>query len=158
MRFQRRPFLLLALASLLALAAACTRTGLDIDSPTGPSTLSLTFTLEAHPNVIMATGERPAAIVKGVLKRNGLPLANQAVYFTVLQGPGEFADYTRRSLAMTDSTGTATVTYLGPVTDELGADTTVLIKAQPETSSPDYVFKTIEIRVLKGEESVGATL
>jgi hypothetical protein len=155
MRLQRRPFLLLALAVLLALAAACTRTGTSFDSPTGPSTLSLTFTLEAHPNVIMATAERPAALVKGVLKRNGSPLANQAVYFTVLIGPGEFADYTRRAMALTDSTGTATITYLGPVSDELGADTTVQIKAQPETSSPDYVYKVIEIRVLKGEEATG---
>jgi hypothetical protein len=150
MRLQRRPVLLLAFALLLALAAACTRTGLDIESPTGPSTLSLTFALEAHPNVILATNERPAALVKGIVKRNGSPLANHIVYFTVLQGPGEFDNYATRAMALTDSTGTATVTYLGPVSDELGADTTVLIKGQPETSSSDYVHKTIELRVLKG--------
>jgi hypothetical protein len=146
----RRTACLLGIAALLALAAACTRDGLDIESPTGPSTLSLTFTLEAHPNVILATDERPAAVIKAIVRRNSEPLANCAVYFTVLSGPGEFEDYVTRTMALTDSSGTARVTYLGPSSDEMSADTTVVIKGQPETSSPDYVYKTVEVRVLKG--------
>lgn len=150
MKSPRRPFRLLGILGLVLLAAACTRTGLDFDSPTGPSTQSLVFTLEAHPNVILATNVRPTALIKGIVRRNGQPVVNLAVYFTVLLGPGEFDGYERRTMAVTDSTGTASVTYYGPVADEIGADTTVQIKAQPETISPDYVHKTIEVRVLKG--------
>jgi hypothetical protein len=147
----RRLAPLLGIAVLLLLAAACTRSGLDIDSPTGPATLSLTFTLEAHPNVLLATSDRPSAVIKGIVRRNSEPVANLAVYFTVLSGPGEFDDYVTRTMAMTDSTGTARVTYLGPSADEISGDTTVLIKGQPETVSPDYVHKTIEVRILKGD-------
>jgi hypothetical protein len=150
MKDNRRPIRLVALLGLVLLAAACTRTGLDFASPSGPSTQSLSFALEAHPSVIMATDERPTALIKGIVHRNGQPVANLPVYFTVLLGPGEFEDYNRRIMVLTDSTGTASVTYYGPVSDELGADTTVQIKAQPETATPDYVHKTIEVRVLKG--------
>ncbi len=150
MKVPRRSFRLLGILGLVLLAAACTRTGLDLDSPSGPSTQSLVFTLEANPNVIMATNERPASIIKGTVRRNGLAVANLAVYFTVLLGPGEFEDYNRRIMAVTDSTGAAYATYYGPVADEIGADTTVQIKGQPATTSPDMVHKTIEVRVLKG--------
>ncbi|MDD8025514.1 MAG: hypothetical protein PHI34_03290 [Acidobacteriota bacterium] len=146
----RRPASLLGIAVLLLLTATCTRTDLDIESPTGPSTQSLTFTLEAHPNVLLATSEQPASVIKGIVRRNGDPVANLPVYFTVLSGPGEFDDYTTRIMAMTDTTGTARVTYLGPSEDEMSGDKTAIIKGQPETSSPDYLYKTIEVRILKG--------
>ncbi len=147
----RRPAALLAAAVLLILAASCTRSAVDFDSPTGPSTQSLTFTLEAHPNVILATAERPSSIIKGIVRRNSVPVANLPVYFTIVSGPGEFDEYLTRVMALTDSTGTAEVVYYGPSADEIAADTTVLIKGQPETTSPDYIHKTIELRVLKGD-------
>lgn len=147
----RRAAALIGIALLLALASACTRSEIGIESPLGPSTLSLTFSLEANPNVLLATAERPSAIIKGVVRRNSEPVANLPVYFTVLSGPGEFDEYLTRTMALTDSTGTARVTYYAPSADEIFADTTVLIKGQPETSGSDYVHKTIEVRVLKGD-------
>jgi hypothetical protein len=147
----RRTAALLGIAALLVLASACTRSEIGIESPAGPSTLSLTFALEANPNVLLATTERPSAVIKGTVRRNGEPAVNVPVYFTVLSGPGEFDEYLTRAMALTDSTGTARVTYYGPSSDELFADTTVLIKGQPETSGSDYVHKTIEVRVLKGD-------
>jgi hypothetical protein len=146
-----RPAALLAAAVLLLLAASCTRSAVDFESPSGPSTQSLTFALEAHPNVILATAERPSAVVKGIVRRNGEPAVNVPVYFTIVSGPGEFDEYLTRTVALTDSTGTAQVVYYGPSADEIAADATVLIKGQPETTTPEYVHKTIEVRVLKGD-------
>lgn len=144
-------FAILGVCGLLALSAACQRTGLDITSPTGPSTLSITFELEATPNVILSTDVRPLSTVKGIVRKNGQPMANHLVYFSILSGPGEFDDYTQRTSAWTDSAGVASVVYLGPTKFEIGGDTNAAIKAQMETTTPNYIYKTIDIRILKGD-------
>jgi hypothetical protein len=142
---------ILGVCGLLALSAACQRTDMDITSPTGPSTLSITFELEASPNVILSTDVRPLSTITGIVRKNGQPMANHLVYFTILSGPGEFADYTQRTSAWTDSTGVATVIYLGPTKFEISGDTNAAIKAQLETTTPTYIHKTIDIRILKGD-------
>lgn len=141
----------LAAAVLLAGAASCTRPDGDIGLPTGPSTLSLTLDVEAIPNIILATGVRPTAIIRATVRKAGVPLADLPVYFTVLTGPGEFGDYSARTVALTDATGVAVVTYLGPTKDEINADSAATILIQPQTSTPHFLSKTIDISILKGQ-------
>jgi len=141
----------LAAAVLLVGAASCTRKDGDFGLPTGPSTLSLTLEVEAIPNVILATGVRPTATIKAVVRKAGSPQANLPVYFSLLTGPGEFDDYTIRTVALTDATGTAVVTYLGPTKDEINDDSAATIEIQPQTTPPYFVIKTIDIRILKGQ-------
>lgn len=148
MKLKRR-FALLGMCGLLALHAACTRSDVSVPSPTGPSTLALTFDLEAIPNVVVAASEKSMATIKGTLRKAGLPLANRTIYFSILSGPGEFSDYSQRVAVQTDSTGVAMAVFVGPTNLEIGGDTDTLIKGQPETITPDYVHKTIDIRILK---------
>jgi hypothetical protein len=114
--------------------------------------VDLTFSLVADPNVLWATQNRPEAQLKAYFKTvDGIPLAGRKVYFIVLSGPGLFADGSRKTFALTDANGFATVTFLGPTKFEIGYDQFVTIKGQPETATPFYIHKEVNIRVLREE-------
>jgi hypothetical protein len=148
----RRVLILAGLAALLALASSCTRSDVSVPSPAGPSTLSVTFELEATPNVILATTEKPMTTVKATVRKNGSPLPNVNVYFTIVSGPGQFPDYTDRVTAATDSTGIASVTFIGPTKFEMSRDMTTSIQGQMQTNTPDMIYKTIEIRIIRAAD------
>lgn len=113
--------------------------------------IEINFELLAQPNVIYATSERPTSQIRAILtKADGVPLSGRKVYFSVLSGPGEFSDNTTKTFAYTDEQGVATVTYVGPTKDEIGYDQFVTIRGQPETSTPDYIHKEVDIRIIKG--------
>jgi len=139
---------ILGLGCFLVFSWSCKRTALEDPLPVGPSTFGLTFELEARPNVIMATEERSMSSVRATVKKNGIPVKDSLVYFTILTGPGEFSDYNRRTAAFTDMNGVAEVTYIGPTSFEISADTLATIKSQLETTTPDYIHKQIDIRIL----------
>jgi len=148
----RRVFTWVGLCALAALASSCTRSDVSVPSPVGPSTLSITFDLEATPNVIVATDKLPMATVRATVRKNGAALPNVTVYFTILSGPGEFSDYTDRVVTATDSTGMASVVFIGPSKYEISRDMTTAIQGQIQTSTPEFIFKTIEIRILRGAD------
>jgi hypothetical protein len=149
---QRRVLTVAGLCVLLALASSCTRSDVSVPSPAGPSTLSITFDLEATPNVILATEERPMTTIKATVRKNGAAMSNVVVYFTILSGPGEFSDYTDRVAAATDSTGVASVVFIGPTKFEISRDMTTAIQGQMQTNTPEFIFKTIEIRIIRGAD------
>jgi hypothetical protein len=149
---QRRVLTFLGVCALLALASSCTRSDVSVPSPAGPSTLSITFDLEATPNVILATAQRPTTTIKATVRKNGAALPNIPVYFTITAGPGEFSDYSTRIAAATDSTGIASVTFLGPTKFELTQDTTTTIQGQMQSNTPDFIYKIIEIRILRASD------
>lgn len=148
----RRVFTIVGLCALAALASSCTRSDVNVPSPVGPSTFSITFDLEATPNVILATEERPMTTVKATVRKNGAALPNVAVYFKILSGPGEFSDYTDLVAAATNSTGVASVVFIGPSKYEISRDMTTVIQGQMQTNTPDFIFKTIEIRIIRGAD------
>jgi hypothetical protein len=115
--------------------------------------IELNFDLFAVPNVLWATSERPESQITATLnKADGIPVSGWKVYFKILSGPGNFSGGTVRASAITDATGSATVTYIGPLKSELAYDTFVTIQGQPETVSPDYLHKEVEIRLVKGTD------
>jgi hypothetical protein len=142
----------LVLAALALLASSCTRSDVEFGSPTGPSSFDITFDVEVSPNVVYATAERPVAVVRAYVRKSGSPWAGRAVYFTITSGPGEFEDYSQRTVAYTDYNGVAQVSFFGPSTYELGGDTDTNFKIQLQTTSPDYMHKYTFIRILKGPE------
>ncbi|MBM3311380.1 MAG: hypothetical protein FJY80_07715 [Candidatus Aminicenantes bacterium] len=145
-----RFFLVIGMAAAVLAAAGCKRPGIEEPSPFGPVSFGLSFELEARPNVIMATDVRPMAEIRATVRNNGQPVKDRIVYFTVLFGPGQFSDYTVRTVALTDSSGVAKVSFLGPTTYEIDADVFTTIKSQLETTTPEYIHKEIDIRILKG--------
>ncbi len=102
--------------------------------------------------MILATLERPMTTIKATVRKNGTPFPNVHVYFTITAGPGEFADYSTRFSTMTDSTGVASVVFYGPTKSELARDTTTTIQGQMQSNTPDFIYKTVEIRILRAAD------
>ena len=146
--------LAMGLGLWLLLAPGCSREAVNEPSPVGPSTIRLTFTLTANPNVLYAatTSQRPTSEIKVVIKDANLPVKGAVVYFTILSGPGFFSDYTARTVAASDDSGVAAVAYLGPTRNEITEDQQVKIRAQLETKSPSETLKEVDIRILLAPE------
>jgi len=124
------------------------------------------FELQAFPNVLWCTLERPESEIRGIFTMNGIPITGKKVFFKILSGPGKFSDGFTKTYAITDSNGVATINYVGPTKDELTIDTIVNIQGQPETDwihiepPPGYdpeegeeyffIYKELGIRLIKG--------
>lgn len=112
----------------------------------------MTFTLIADPNVLWATENRPQSQIKAYFKTaDGIPLAGRRVYFTVLSGPGVFADNTRNTFVLTDANGYASITYWGPTKYEINRNMIITVQGQPETTTPFYIHLEVDIRINRQE-------
>jgi hypothetical protein len=140
-----------ALCLLLIFVPACKRSAVDEPSPFGPASLYLTFEVFVSPNVILTSDVRETAEVRALVKLGGEPAANQMVVFTIISGPGEFDNYTRRSGVATNGNGYAIINYVSPTKSQLSDDQYVMIQVQPQTSSPYWLYKLVEIVLLKGQ-------
>ena len=136
----------------------------DIYDTIGPEDIG--FELQAFPNVLWCTLERPESEIRGIFTLKGIPLSGKKVFFKIMSGPGEFSDGYTKTYAITDSSGVATINYVGPTNNELTLDTIVYIQGQPETDwthtepppgyDPEegeeyfYIYKEIGIRLIKG--------
>jgi hypothetical protein len=149
---KRRGLIIAGLCALVALAGSCTRSDVIVPSPAGPSTLAVTFDLSAAANVILAGDLPPTTTIKATVRKNGIGVPDLPVYFTILSGPGQFLDYTNRVAATTDSTGVASVVFVGPTKAEMSQDMTTLIQGQMQTGTPEFIYKTIEIRIIRGAD------
>jgi hypothetical protein len=81
----------------------------------------------------------------------GEPAMNQVVNFTILSGPGEFEDYSRRVAVNTNANGYAIIRYLSPTKNQISGDQWVTIQAMPQSCSPYLVWKTVDILLTKSE-------
>lgn len=118
----------------------------------------LTFELMADPNVLWCSSERPESEIKGIFRKaDGTPIVGRKVFFEILSGKGEFSDGKTKTFAVTDSSGIATVTYVGPKNTEMdNNEEWVDIQGQAETYWEDadadkyYLHKELRIRLKKG--------
>jgi len=136
----------------------------DVYDTIGPEDIG--FELQAFPNVLWCTLERPESEIRGIFTMKGIPITGKKVFFKILSGPGEFSDGFTKTYAITDSNGVATINYIGPTKDELTFDTIVTIQGHPETDwihvdpppgyppeeGEDYffIYKQMDIRLIKG--------
>jgi len=140
---------LVPIVILVLLAGSCKRQDVTEPDPFGPGTLRLSLDLEAYPNVLYMTSSRQQAEIRATVKLGGKAAPGEVIYFTVDSGPGEFSDYKDRTSATTDQNGVASVTYLSPTGGEIDRDVFVTIKAQVQTTSPDYQIGYVDIRLLR---------
>jgi len=140
------PFVVL----LLLAVPSCKRSAVEEPNPFGPASFYMTFEVSASPNVVYTSSIREPVEIRALVKYGGQPAPNQLVVFTILDGPGEFDDYTRRTAVTTNQNGYAVVTYLSPLSSEIAYDQSVIFYIHPQTSSPYFTWKTIEVRLLKG--------
>jgi hypothetical protein len=119
---------------------------------------TMTFTVVADPNVLLATEARPPSQIKAYFNTaDGIPVAGRKVFFTVYSfenyftSGGVFEGNKTLTYALTDDKGFASVTYYGPTKFEIGGDGFVTLKVQPETSTGSYIHQEISIRILKDQ-------
>lgn len=149
----RTPLITVVLGIVLLAASACKRTAVKEPSPVGPSTIHLTFTLTATPNVLYAGAlQRPTAQIKVVIKDGDNPVLGAVVYFTVVSGLGTFADYTQRTFVVSDEYGAASVVLVGPLQSEITADGGIVVRAQMKTDSPQSISKDVGLVYLRAPD------
>jgi hypothetical protein len=139
------------LCLLLTIVPACKRSAVEEPSPFGPASLYLSMDVVASPNVILTSDVRQTAEVRARVTLGGEPSANQTVIFTIIDGPGEFDDYTHRTAVATNANGYAIINYVSPTKSQISYDQDVIIQVWPQTSSPYWMYKLVDIRLLKGE-------
>ncbi|MGB8953665.1 MAG: hypothetical protein WCC06_13505 [Candidatus Aminicenantales bacterium] len=143
----KRILLIIGMGAIFVLTS-CIRQATEEPSPFGPASSYLTFTFEARPNVLYATSERATSEIRATVKRGGSPVKDATVYFSILYGPGFFSDYSTRIAVLTNEVGVASITYYSPTKYEIGYDQDVCLRAQLETSTPEYMHKELFIHIL----------
>jgi hypothetical protein len=141
----------LGLALVLMAAVSCERGLLKEPSPVGPATAMFTFDLTASPNLIYANGtRRDSSLIKVLIKDGGVPVKDAVVYFSLVSGPAVFADYTWRCVAVSNESGIAAVTLLGPLMTEITAsEETAIVSAEIKVTSPQAYYKEVSLRILR---------
>ena len=147
----RTSFILVALLALgVMVTASCQRTADPAPDPFGTGTRLLTMDLSANPNVLyVTTAGRATSEITAVVKLDGSPSSGATVIFTVETGDGEFTNYQRRISLTTNGNGVATATFVSPSLAEFNRDYDVTIEAIVQTSSPFYMLKSVDLRVMK---------
>ena len=127
---KRKHSLLIFLLVMSLVSFYSCRNKVDEPSPTGPSTFSILMIASASPNVLVArsTGARDTSNITVTLTTyQGTPLANETIIFdvydmtygNVLENYGYFVGNQSVVAKTTDSHGRVSVTYYGPVLEEI---------------------------------------
>jgi hypothetical protein len=137
--------------ALMIGAAACERNLAKESSVLATATAQFTFELTASPNILLVNElKRDTSLIKLVVKDGGVPVKDAVVYFTVVSGPAMFSDYTYRFAAGSNENGIAAATLLGPLWAEIGNyDTSVIVSAEVETTTPQSYYKEVSLKVLR---------
>jgi hypothetical protein len=106
--------------------SACTRSQVEEPSPLGPSTLAILLDVNSYPNVIFAGETRQNVQITADLKKfDGMPLSDQTITFEIRDEFGSriftgfFENNQSVAIKHTDGSGRATVTYHGPLAQEI---------------------------------------
>lgn len=123
-----------AIIAILALSGACTLQKPESPPLTGPSTLALSLTATASPDVLVENGEHTSTIRITARDQFGQPIANLALRVDTLVGggPSDIGTLSARNIT-TNGSGEATVTFTAPKARFQGVDsgTIVTIAVRP---------------------------
>lgn len=114
---------LLAVASVLAAAAACTLDSQEAPSLTGPSTFGLSLTVTASPDILPEDGASQAVIRITARGPNGQVMPNVPLRIDTTVGATivEYGQLSARNVT-TNGNGEATVIYTAPLSAQPGTD------------------------------------
>ena len=140
----------------LILLSSCKRNGVEEPSPFGPTSIAVVLKLNASPNVLFAgTTHKASTITASLKKYDGVPLNDKTVHFEITDNTGAKvnAGYFDGNESVksrdTDSNGNATVTYYGPLADDLAADTTIYIQAKVAWDGKQFVSSIARIDLVR---------
>ncbi|MFC2166524.1 hypothetical protein ACFLQZ_01000 [Acidobacteriota bacterium] len=155
----------LLLFIFLAIFSSCKRNGIQDPNPFGPSTYSILLQLAAAPNVIFAGNSRESTTITATLKRfNGSPLANTVIHFDIRDALGNkanvgfFEGNESVKTKTTDQNGNVSLSYFGPFSQELTADTTIYIEAVVAWSGKESINEITPIYLIREAVDLEFTL
>jgi hypothetical protein len=141
------------LVLLLALGA-CNTNKVEIPELSGPSELALSLNLTASPDVLVADGASTSAIQATIRDHNGRPVPGQAVFFSVTDAAGNFADIGELNApsAVSGPSGTAQVIYRAPARTDATANQLMRVVARPiSTDALGQIYRTVNIELRSAE-------
>ncbi len=121
------------------------------------SELKKKIRLQASPNVLWITSgsqrSRQSTLTATIADLKGAPVRGEKIWLEFLNGPGEFKQNGQRKISgRTDENGEVVVTYLAPKRSEIYTDgILVKIRAQLQTSDPNWAHDEAEIRLNRGD-------
>src|SRR6266446_6747559 len=117
--------------SLVLAHAGCGLHSVDIPELDGPSETGLSIFLAATPDLLVADGTSTSLVTATLRGPDGRPIAGRAVFFTIADSAGRFADIGSFPTSNgpgtgvsvnTDGAGVARVTYQAPVRTDATAN------------------------------------
>jgi PKD repeat protein len=120
----------------------------------GPAGLGTSIQLQAHPDVLVADGRNRAQIVATVRDQNGSPASGRAIFFTIADESGNFADIGSLSseTVVTDGNGVASTIYTTPPRPDATADQSVLVQARPVGDDANAaIYRSVRIELRSAE-------
>jgi PKD repeat protein len=130
----------------------------DIPDVEGPSETGLSIALTATPDLLVADGTSTSLITATLRGPDGRPVPGRAIFFTIADTNGQFADIGQFVTSngpgtgvsvTTDGAGNARVTYQSPVRTDFTANGAVLVAARlfgTDANGQSYHSVTIELR------------
>ena len=110
----------------------------------------LSLDVEADPNVLLVTDNRPASTITATFREGGAPVVSRTIIFTLPDELGMFSNNLQTIQATTNAQGRANVTYMGPTAEELTQDQLISIQAQAQTSGAEgFITGTAQIQLIK---------
>jgi hypothetical protein len=145
------------LVLVLGPLSSCKRNAVEQPDPLGPSSMAVILNLSASPNVLFAgLLERQATTITAVLKKfDGTPLADRTVFFEVVDDTGarvdigHFDDSLTVLSKSTDSSGTASTSYFGPLQAEITANSTLYIRATVSWDGSQFIFDSTPLIIVR---------
>jgi hypothetical protein len=124
--------IIFSLGLLLICFSSCTREELESPSPFGPAGFAIIIEMSANPNVLLAGNIRQTSILTTkVTTSEGEPLANRTLIFKMTDwwgnatDVGYFEGYETIKTGITNQDGVVSLTYYGPLKDEIRRDESV---------------------------------
>lgn len=162
MKTKIRYLIIFPLCFLLICLSSCQREKVEELDPFGPAGFAILVKMTANPNVLLAGNTRQTSIVTTtVTAYDGEPLANRTVIFEVKDWTGNrttdlgyIAGYKEVVSAVTNSNGTISLLFYGPLKEDLPSGDFhkhVYIWASLVHHGREYITEVIEITLIRGE-------
>ncbi|MBM3284370.1 MAG: hypothetical protein FJY81_00690 [Candidatus Aminicenantes bacterium] len=151
-------FLVLALFNF----NACKRSAVEEPAPLGPSSFAILLHLHANPNVLFAgLNSRQMTTITATLKKyDGTPIPGKTLFFETISSTGTRVDlgYFEGNQAMlsktTDSSGSARITYYGPLSEEILANATLYIRATVAWEGSQFIYETAPLYIIRDADQI----
>ena len=153
--------IVLCLALSFILITTCKRNEVEEPGPLGPSGFSVVLKLTASPNVISAGISRESTtITASLIKYDGIALADKTIHFEIRDASGSkvYLGYFEGNKSVisktTNSSGNASVTYYGPLGEELADTSYIYIYASASWDGKEFISELQPIKIIRDMEEI----